>query len=66
MSVADQSESVNEEGAVPWELFHSLSPCSYQWIRQRWLLGVAPLQSSFALSAGGWLSLLIWDNTLIS
>lgn len=57
---------MNEEGAVPWELFHSLSPCSSRWITQGWLLGVALLQSSFAPSAGGWLPLVIWNNTLIS
>lgn len=30
------------------------------------LLGVALLHSSFAPSAGGWFSLLIWNNALIS
>lgn len=57
---------MNEEGAVPWELFHSLSLCSSQWITWRGLLSVALLQSSFVSSAGGWLSLLIWNKTLIS
>lgn len=57
---------MNEEGAVPWELFHSLSLCSSQWITWRGLLSVALLQSSFVSSAGGWLSLLTWNKTFIS
>lgn len=39
MSMADRNKSVDEERAVPWELFHSLSLCSSQWITQEMVVG---------------------------